>query len=55
MALRHMSEADIDLLSKAVLLVTICEASNCMSSRHSENVIIPRASVPQSIPLNRSL
>lgn len=49
-----MFEADT-VLSEGVLLVTICEAGNCMSGRHSKNVIIPRASVSQSIPLNGSL
>ena len=47
-------EADI-VLSKGVLHVTICEAANCMSGRRSKNVIVLRASISQSIPLNGSL
>lgn len=51
---RLMFEADV-VLSKGVLLVTICEAANCMSGRHSKNGIIQRASTSQSIPLTGSL
>lgn len=51
---RLMFEADF-VLSEGVLLVTVCEAANCMSSRCSKNGIISRASLSQSIPLNGSL
>ena len=51
---RLMFEADI-VLSKGVFRVTICEAANCMSGRHSKNVIVLRASISQTIPLNGSL
>lgn len=52
-SVRLIFEADV--LSEGVLLVTVCTAANCMSSRHSKNVVTPRASISRSIQLNGSL